>query len=428
MSEAITPATPFDVAVRKWLEGHRKYIRKRTILDYTAYMKVLILRFADTPLEAITIDHIRAYQDWRKTNSPEPKGFNKKAKGAGNAKINMELSMLHQVMDEAGCWNGSIEKLYRPLPISHAGSGRSLSPEDEIKLLDVAFSRPRCRLCAHVMRLMVKTGCGFGEIKSLRRKDVDLENATLTIDQSGAKNAYRERLVPLIPEALESMKWIIERWQAMGGDNPEQFILPGRPYAGNRQDLGKPMNHLNKAWTTIRSAAVKEIGPHMAKFRFYDLRVTAITRALSDGKTPLHAAQRVFGHVSQAMERRYYKPDERVLRSVMNSLSTAPVPQAEVAAAPLAVAQPEAARPPAPPARIETDPDQGRALMVDVANLVRDTGVTVDLAIEIVSKTRTLRQTAINGCAKLDEAIKEIPKKVATAIAFVVPKKAESET
>ena len=330
----------FEDAVRDWLKGHEKYIKPRTILDYRQYMKPLCLRFGPMPLGSITIHDIRAYQDWRKTNSPINNSANKKISGAGNARINMELSMLHQVMDDAGCWSADIIRLYRPLPISHAGSGRSLTPDDEKKLLELAFDRPRCRLCAHVMRLMVKTGCGFGEIKSLRRKDVDMENATLTIDQSGAKNAYRERLVPLIPEALESMAWIIQRWEAMGGDNPDQYILPGRPYRGNRQDMGKPMNHLNKAWTTIRADAVKEIGPHMAKFRFYDLRVTAITRALSDGKTPLHAAQRVFGHVSQAMERRYYKPDEVVLRGVMNSLSTAPVP-APVPVPVVAVEQPQ---------------------------------------------------------------------------------------
>jgi integrase len=56
--------------------------------------------------------------------------------------------------------------------------------------------------------------------------------------------------------------------------------------------------------------------------RPYDCRVTAVTRSLTSGKVSITAAQRLFGHVSQKMQKRYYKPDMDVLREAVEVLES----------------------------------------------------------------------------------------------------------
>jgi integrase len=405
MKTPISPDAIFQDAARDWLEGHIKYIAKRTIQDYRQYIIALTPVFGGLRLNEITIQAIRTYQDTRSAK-------------AGASRINMELSTLQQILKDAGLW-ANLQPLYRTLPTPRRGSGYALTPEEEKQLLEIAFASRRRLLAAHCLRLMLKTACGFGEIRHLRRRDVDLDKKTIQIEK-GAKNEFRARTVPLIPEALESMQWIIDRWDALGGRRPDDFILPHCSSQKNGpRDFSRPMLSLKKAWEGIRREAVKQIGPHLAKLRVYDTRPTAITRLLSDGRVSLHAAQSVVGHVSQAMQRRYYRPGEDILRAALSVLSDSPEPPA-VEAKPIA----PAAVPP-----IIQDGESAQ-LMRSVAALVRDTGITVDLAIEIVTKTRTqtAREAAFTVAEKVNSTLKDIPRKAAAAVAvFVAPKKVSTE-
>lgn len=294
-----------EEAGRTWLKEHSRYIKPRTVHDYEQYLKTLAV-FFKAPLKEIHIGTIRLYQEER-------------AKSAGSARINMELSCLQQVLKEAHLWK-EIEPFYRPLPISQRGSGRSANEADEQKLLDIAFSNQRRRLAAHCIRIMLKCGVGFGELRKLKRRDVDLKERVFEIVE-GAKNKDRERLVPLGDQAYESMLWIIQRWDTLGGNSGAEYILPHCSSRKNGpRDFNRPMGSIKKAWEGIRKEAIAQIGPHMAKFRIYDCRVTAVTKALASGEVSIHTAEKLFGHVSQSMQRRYYKPAMSVLRDAVNVL------------------------------------------------------------------------------------------------------------
>ncbi len=78
------------------------------------------------------------------------------------------------------------------------------------------------------MLIMLSTTMGFGELRQLRRRDVDMERGCVTV-REGAKNSYRQRTIPLNDVALESMTWILERWKKIGGSDDEHYILPHRP-------------------------------------------------------------------------------------------------------------------------------------------------------------------------------------------------------
>src|SRR5580765_657001 len=295
----------FAEASKIWLSSHSRYIKPRTFHDYEQYIKTLT-PFFTMSLKDVHIGLIRLYQETRRAS-------------AGAARINMELSCLQQVLKEAKLWK-EIEPFYRPLPISQRGSGRSATAEDEQKVLDIAFENRRRRLSAHCIRIMLKCGVGFGELRRIKRRDVDLKERVFEIVE-GAKNKDRERLVPLGEQAYDSMLWIIQRWDALGGNHGDEYILPHCSSRKNGpRDFSRPMGSIKKAWEGIRKEAIEKIGPHMAKFRIYDCRVTAVTKALASGEVSIHTAEKLFGHVSQSMQRRYYKPAMSVLRAAVDVL------------------------------------------------------------------------------------------------------------
>lgn len=130
----------------------------------------------------------------------------------------------------------------------------------------------------------------------------------------GAKNDERERPIPLNGAALEHATWMLDRWKRLGGLYDDQFLLPQRaPRRGEPPDFSKPMTSIKTAWYAIAEEA-------KLPTRIYDCRVTAITKVLKSGKVSIHTAKKLFGHVSEAMQRRYYKPQIDILREAVEVL------------------------------------------------------------------------------------------------------------
>lgn len=168
---------------------------------------------------------------------------------------------------------------------------------------------------------MLNTGCGFGELRQVRRSE--FEGETLLI-ADGAKNEERYRVVPLNRAALDSMRWLVQRWERIGGTAPDQFILAKRaPKLGDPPDFYSPMSSIKTAFYQIREAAGLPAQPWKG-MRIYDCRVTAITESLSSGTVSLHTAQKLYGHVSEQMQRRYYKPQLELLREAVTRLEKKP--------------------------------------------------------------------------------------------------------
>jgi integrase len=276
---------PFRRASELWLEQHRRYIKPNTLRSYVFAVKVLNDYFGDLIVRKIHIGHVRQYQQDR-------------AHRAGAYRINGELSCFAMVLKEAKCWK-PIEELYRPMPVPKRRAGHSISADEERRLREIAFSRPKWRLAGHCMMVMLSTTMGFGELRNVRRRDVDLHRRCVEV-REGAKNDYRDRTIPLNSAALESMSWLIDRWEHLGGTCEDQFILPHRP----RKLKGpwifdEPMTAIRSAFRNIRKAAGL---PH---FRVYDCRVQAITKLLSNPKVSPQVSKEIAGHISQAMQDRY---------------------------------------------------------------------------------------------------------------------------
>jgi hypothetical protein len=282
---AIDPATPFSIASGIWILQHAREIRKSTLVTYTKNLKPLKKFFQEMALESINIGNLRAYQNERRMQ-------------AGPYLVNSEMSILTMILKEAGLWE-DIEPSYKPLKVPKRRAGHSLCSDDEQKLREVAFQHPKWRLAAHCMMVMLSTTMGFGELRQLRRRDVDLKGKRLTV-RDGAKNDYRDRTIPLNSAAYDAICWLIDRWQELGGKNDWQFILPHRPRTNKGPWLfDEPMVSISTAFRRIREMAGL---PH---FRVYDCRVQAITKLLSNPAVSPQVAKEIAGHISQAMQDRY---------------------------------------------------------------------------------------------------------------------------
>jgi integrase len=272
-------------AAPKWLEAHKRYIKPNTLKNYGASIRYLNTSLGDVVVEKIHIGHIRAYQAER-------------GKSVGAYQLNGEVSVLQMILKEARCWK-PIADLYKPLRVPKRRGGHSISADEERLLREVAFSRPKWRLAAHCMMVMLSTTMGFGELRHIRRRDVDLKKRNLLV-RDGAKNLYRDRTIPISTAAYESMCWILDRWERLGGREEEEFILPHRPRTPHGPwILDEPMVAITTAFNGIR----KEAG--LPQFRVYDCRVQAITKLLSNPAVHPQVSKEIAGHISQAMQDHY---------------------------------------------------------------------------------------------------------------------------
>ena len=303
----------FSQAAGQWLQQHRRYIKPSTIGCYEDALRPLGPFFGDQRLDVIEIKHVRAYQDWRSAQVTP-------------LTTNREVGVFQLVMKEYEQW-GRLQGRYKPLKVEQHRSGHSLIAEEEERLKTVAFSKKKWRLAAHCMVVMMNTTMGFGELRQLRRRDVDMARPCVTV-REGAKNQYRQRTIPLNAAALESMEYILKRWVMIGGSSPEHYILPHRPRGEQAPHwrkkipwiLDEPTTSMNSAFRSIRNAAGL---PHV---RIYDCRIQAITKLLSSPQVSPQASREIAGHISQEMQNSYSIPTFSTKKAAVDTLDAPPTP------------------------------------------------------------------------------------------------------
>lgn len=313
LSDIVVRSMPADDALAAWLKQHRQYIAGGTPRTYQQYVKVLSGFFQRMPLKDIGIGNIRAFQAWRRQKCVP-------------SRVNAELSALQMCMKEADLWDKRIAPLYRPLPVPKTKVRQNMSEEEERRLLAVAFDKPRRRLAGHCLIVMANTSMGFGELRHLRRRDVFLtENPPFVEVNGGCKNDYRIRSIPLNFLALKSMRWIVRRWEDLGGNSDDQYILPhhARRTSQEKSQPGhasagpiftEPMGHIYRAARGIlHDAGLDHLDP-------YDMRSHAITKLLSDPNVSDQMYTEIVGHVGNAMKRRYSKQRMELKKVAMDTM------------------------------------------------------------------------------------------------------------
>ena len=294
---------PFSGYADAWLANRRAYVKPNTYRSYKQYVEMLCKFFEDAPIGSFDISRVRSYQRWRQDT-------------AGALRINSEVSALQQILREADQWR-FIEDIYRPLPVPKTKVRQNMSEEEERRLVAVALDsgKPRRLLAGHCLILMANTSMGFGELRHLRREDVLLDRDTPEVTvNGGTKNDYRIRTIPLNFLALRSMRWILKRWESLGGTEPEQYILPHHARRTPDQQAGRghqrhsppiftePMGHIYRAARGIlKEAGLSHLDP-------YDMRSHFITKISEDPDVSDETYEQLTGHKGTAMRKRYAKP------------------------------------------------------------------------------------------------------------------------
>lgn len=285
MDEIVLHTLPFPRAAQVWLNQHKLYIKPITARGYQNAVNLLSIYLGNVLVQDIHIGHIRGYQIERR-------------KKAGPYLVNAEVNILSMILKEARRWK-AIADLYRPLKVPKRKAGHSLTVEQEARLREIAFTQPKWRLAGHCMMVMLSTTMGFGELRHVRRRDVDMEAKCIQVVE-GAKNLYRDRTIPMNSAAYNSMCWLLTRWEELGGRHEDDFILPHRPRVNKGPWIfAEPMTAITSAFRKIRKAA------GVPNFRIYDCRVQAITKLLQNPAVSAQVSREIAGHISQEMQSRY---------------------------------------------------------------------------------------------------------------------------
>lgn len=320
----------FSEAFSMWFEMHSKYIAPGTIHIYKQYGNALTAFFGPLQIKNIGIGQLRGFQIWRsKNHAPESpiKPHEKYQHAASSIRIKNEINgVLKPILREAGLWAAIEQRKFNHFQVSREGSGTPLSTIEQDMVLEVAFSKKKWFAAAHCQRIMYRTGTLFGELRKVRRKHVDLKRGTVEIIE-GAKNAgSRVRTVRLVPSALESMCWLIERYIKMGGgDSVEQYILPHRT-----KGFTVPMGSTYRSWRAIIDATIEkhkdnhEFCAKLELTRQCDGRTSAACILLKNSKLSLPTIEKALGwSPSSAMRKRYYKADHDTQLDALMTLESA---------------------------------------------------------------------------------------------------------
>lgn len=318
---------PFDQAVQIWITNHSQYVLPSTLRSYGQHVRRLTEFLKQIPLKDIHIGNIRAYQEWRlEQASPEQI----------NAEIN---SVLAPILAEVDRWQYFL-RVYKPLRVPKKRVRQSMTEEEERRLLAVALdaSKPRRLLAGHCLIVMCNTGMGFGELRHLRRQDVFLnEDSPFVTVNEGLKNEYRMRTIPLNWIALRSMRWILHRWEDLGGTAKDEFILPhpARRPPEERNSKGKSHPIFDEPMRSIWHAARKifdEAG--LPNLDIYDCRSHFGTKIMQNPDLSDKDIGDLFGHSNTETRRRYFAPGMKKKVQAVDKLALDPAPSPKLIAFP----------------------------------------------------------------------------------------------
>lgn len=274
-------------------------------------LKKLLAQIAnvDLKLKDIDIKLVRSYQQRRI------------AEGVGPRTVNMEGQLLRSILKHHEQWK--LDGKYEPLPEPVSEAGRSLTPEEEVKLIDVAKSRPQWFVAYHATILENETGMRGVEVRNLQVKRIDLTTGEIHLQKSKTKGGVRT--IPLSDDALESAKELLIRARHLGASQTDHYLIPalvssttsgkdGKAIPVRCYDPTKP----TKGWRTAWRKLTEEAG--LKGLRGHDLRHNWITGHAEIG-TPQSVLEAQAGHLSKRMSDHYKHISEKAAKKAADELA-----------------------------------------------------------------------------------------------------------
>jgi len=288
----------FKDAAEAWLESRKPYLSPRTIRDYSDQIKTLSKFFGELRLIEIGPDEIRTYQRMRMAK-------------AGASCINKECSTLQQMLKRIGRWP-EIAAFYQALPMPKESPHRALAPVEEERLYRIGASRPEWEVAYCAFVISINTTAGPGEIRHVRRMDIDSDKRTMRVQPEGAKNEHRIRVIPLNQSAWRAVEHLEKRADRLGATLPDHYLIPFR-VKKSKYDPERPAKGWRYALNEMLVAANLRISG-------YSFRHHAITKLLENADVSEETAEAIAGHISHRMKKRYSHTRIEVKRAAVEAL------------------------------------------------------------------------------------------------------------
>lgn len=277
----------------------------------------------DLKLNDVDIKLVRSYQQKRV------------AEGVGPRTVNMEGQLMRSILKHHDQWK--LDGKYQPLPEPVSEVGRSLTTEEEVRLIDTAKSKPQWAVAYHATILENETGMRGVEVRNLQMKRIDLMGRELRLQRSKTKGGVRT--IPLSDDALESAKELLVRAEKLGANQPEHYLIPapvkaviegknGIVVRVRRYDPARP----TKGWRTAWRKLTEKAG--LKGLRGHDLRHNWVTSHAEIG-TPQSVLEAQAGHLSKRMSDRYKHISEKAARKASDELARVKTEQRATARAKL---------------------------------------------------------------------------------------------
>jgi integrase len=239
----------------------------------------------------------------------------------GPRTVNMEGQLLRSILKHHEQWK--LDGKYEPLPEPASEAGRSLSSEEEVRLVDAAKSRPEWTVAYHGTILENETGMRGFEVRNLQLKRIDLSAGEIHLLKSKTRGGIRT--IPLSPDALESVKELLARAQSLGTNQPDHYLIPafvsraveashGIAVRVRRHDPTIP----TKGWRTVWRKLTVKAG--LRGLRGHDLRHNWVTSHAENG-TPQSVLEAQAGHLSKRMSDHYKHVSEGAARKATDDLA-----------------------------------------------------------------------------------------------------------
>jgi integrase len=318
----------FTEALERYLEDRKAHVAPRSHRSESDHAKPLRESFRAIPVSRISAESILAYVRKRKE------------KEISNVTINMEIGILRRVLKRAKRWSLIADEI--PHLPERRDVGRALTPDQKLRLLRVAESRPEWQTAYLASVLALNTAMRGCELKGLRWGDIDLLARTLTVRRS--KTAAGERVIPLNADALAAVLRLRERAKTLFGDSisPDWYVLP-HAEGYTKPDPTRPMSDWRSAWRSLTRAIecpacgtlqapaevcanekckadTHEVRSALHGLRFHDLRHHAVTE-LAESLTSDQTIMAIAGHVSPRMFAHYSHVRLDAKRQALDALS-----------------------------------------------------------------------------------------------------------
>jgi integrase len=257
----------------------------------------------------------------------------------------MEGQLIRSVLKHHEQWK--LDGKYNPLPEPVSEAGRSLTPEEEVKLIDTAKSRPEWFVAYHATVLENETGMRGVEVRNLQVKRIDLMAREIHLQKSKTKGGVRS--IPLSTDALESVGQLLARAEKLGANQPDHYLIPalvievieredGLPGRVRRHDPARPTKGWRTAWRKLTAEAGLE------GIRGHDLRHNWVTSHAEIG-TPQSVLEAQAGHLSKRMSDHYKHISEKAARKAADALALVKAEQRAEARAKIARSETAAEKP-----------------------------------------------------------------------------------